>query len=263
MWALKNNFGWAALGGVLGALFAAEGFDANHEILEGETGFWVMASSERCDFTVLTEGLGSTYGILDTSFKPYPCCRFTHSALDAVNHIVRSADIRADEVRRVSICSSSKIRVFADYRPQSFIDAEFSLPYLVAMLLLREPPGYGWLETDRWRDPAVLSIADRVRLAVDPEAEVDLARGYMRARVCVELEDGRVEEGEATYPRGDPRNPLSASELQQKFVGLAEPVIGRMMAGQLDSLIDRLDEVPDVAELTAYLAGAEPAEEVS
>ena len=39
MWALKNNFGWATMGGVLAALFAAEGLDANHSILEGETGF--------------------------------------------------------------------------------------------------------------------------------------------------------------------------------------------------------------------------------
>ncbi len=263
MWALKNNFGWAALGGVLGALFAAEGFDANHEILEGETGFWVMASSDRCDFAILTEGLGSTYSILDTSFKPYSSCRHTHSTLDAVNHIIHSADIRADGVRTVRIRSSSKIRGFADYRPQSFIDAEFSLPYLVAMLLLREPTGYGWLGADRWRDPTVLSLADRVYLEVDPEADVDLAKGYMRVRASVELEDGRVEEAEVTYPRGHPRNPLSASELQQKFLGLAEPVIGRTMAKQLDSLLDRLDEVPDVAQLTAYLAGAEPAEEVS
>ena len=131
------------------------------------------------------------------------------------------------------------------------------------MLLLREPTGYGWLGADRWRDPTVLSLADRVYLEVDPEADVDLAKGYMRVRASVELEDGRVEEAEVTYPRGHPRNPLSASELQQKFLGLAEPVIGRTMAKQLDSLLDRLDEVPDVAQLTAYLAGAEPAEEVS
>jgi 2-methylcitrate dehydratase PrpD len=263
MWALKNNFGWATLGGVLGALFAAEGLDANHEILEGETGFWAMAGSDRCDFTLLTEGLGSTYSILQTSFKPYSSCRHTHSALDAVSHIIRSSDIRADDVRSVLVRSSSKIKAFADYRPQSFIDAEFSLPYLVAMVLLQVPPGYAWLQADRWRDPNVLSLADRVHLEVDPEAEVDLARGYMRVKASVELENGQVEEAEVTYPGGHRLNPLSAGELQQKFLGLAEPVIGQRGARQLSSLIDRLDELSNLEELTAYLAGTKPGREAS
>lgn len=256
MWALKNNFGWAAQGAVLAALFAAEGFDANHGILEGETGFWAMAGSDCCDFDILTKGLGNTYSILDTSFKPYPSCRFTHSTLDAVNGIIQSARIHPDEVRAVRIRSASKIQVFADYRPGSFIDAEFSLPYLVSTLLRGEPPGYRWLEADRWRDPTVLSLADRVHLEVDPEAEADLARGYMRVRACVELEDGRVKEAEVTYPRGHPWNTMSDGELQQKFLELTEPAIGWTEAREFSSLIDRLEEMPNVVELATYLVGA-------
>lgn len=255
MWGLKNNFGWAALGGVFGALYAAEEIDANHEILEGDTGFWAMAGSDRFDPQLLTQDLGETYSILETSFKPYPCCRFTHSTLDAVNEIIQSTDIEADDVRAVHVRSSSKVRVFADYRPQTFIDAEFSLPYAIAMLLLREPPGYRWVTAERWRDPAVLSLADRVHLHVDPDAEADLAAGYMRVRVSVELENGREEKAQALYPRGHPRNPLSAGERRQKFLALAEPAIGRQRARELDALIDRLDDLPDVSELTTYLTG--------
>lgn len=255
MWGLKNNFGWAALGGVFGALYAAEEIDANHEILEGDTGFWRMAGSDRFDPQILTQGLGTTYSILETSFKPYPCCRFTHSTLDAVNEIIQSVDIEADDVRAVHVHSSTKVRVFADYRPQTFIDAEFSLPYAVAMLLLREPPGYRWVTAKRWRDPAVLSVADRVHLHVDPEAEADLAAGYMRVGISIELENGRVESAQALYPRGHPRNSLSAGELRQKFLDLAVPAIGQERAQELDALIDRLDDLPDVSELTTYLTG--------
>lgn len=253
MWALKNNFGWSAMGGVLGALFAAEGFDANHDILEGETGFWVMAGSDRHDSSLLTEGLGSSYSILNTSFKPYPSCRYTHSALDAVSSLIQSHDLRADEVRRVRIRSSSKIRSFADYRPQSFIDAQFSLPYLVAMLLLREPPGYRWVTAERWRDPVALALADRVHLDIDPKAEIDLAQGFLRVSVAVELENNRVEEAEVTHARGHPHKPLSAGELRRKFLGLAEPALGPIAARQFSALINELEEVQDIAALTAPL----------
>lgn len=253
MWGLKNNFGWATMGGVFGALYAADGVDANHEILEGDTGFWAMAGSDRFDPQLLTHDLGTRYSILETSLKPYPCCRFTHSTLDAVNELVRSADIVADAVRAVDVHSSSKVRVFADYRPQTFIDAQFSLPYAIAMLLLREPPGYRWVTAERWQDPDVLSLADRVHLHVDPDAEADFAEGYMRVSVAVELEHGHVETAQALYPRGHPRNPLSAAERQQKFLALVEPAIGRGRARELDAVIDQLDELPEVSTLARYL----------
>ncbi|MDQ4079071.1 MAG: MmgE/PrpD family protein [Chloroflexota bacterium] len=254
MWALKNNFGWAAMGGVLGAMFADAGFDANHDILEGETGFWAMAGSDRFDSSILTKGLGHRYTILDTSFKPYPSCRFTHSTLDAVDKIVDRTDLRPEEVRSVRVRSASKIRVFADYQPQSYVDAQFSLPYVVALVLLRESPSLKWVTTERWRDPAVLSLAERVHLEVDPDLEKDLARGYMRVQVEITLGDGHVEREAGFYPRGHPSNPLSAHELQQKFLGLAGSAIGDAEALYLSSLIDRLDELPDVTELTALLS---------
>lgn len=254
MWALKNNFGWATLGGVLGALYAAQGLDANHEILEGNTGFWAMAGSDRCDFALLTEGLGSQYAILATAFKPYPCCRFTHSALDALGQAVRTGKVRAEEVQRVSIFGASKIRGFADYRPRSYVDAEFSLPYLAALVILGVPPGYAWLEAERWRDPAVLSLADRVHLEAEPEMEGDMATGQVQARVVVEREGGRVEEAHVAHARGDPRNPLTEGELQAKFLALAEPVIGQDRARELDSQIHQLEDVTSLSKLTAFLA---------
>ena len=95
IWALKNNFGWATMGGLLAAQYAAEGLEANQRILEGQTGFWAMAGSDHCDFTHLTEALGQEFRILDTSFKSYPCCRFTHSALDAIDHLMRTGEIQS------------------------------------------------------------------------------------------------------------------------------------------------------------------------
>jgi 2-methylcitrate dehydratase PrpD len=253
LWSLKNNFGWAAMGGVLGAGFAADGLDANRRILEGETGFWAMAGSDRWDPEALVAGLGTDHRILKTSFKPYPCCRFTHSTLDALSDIVISRAIRAEDVARVAIHSSSKIQKFAQYAPASVIDAQFSLPYLVAMVMLRVPPGYGWAEIGRWEKPAVENLSKRVDLVVDPAAESDLMRGHMKSRVVVEMEDGRTEEAEATYARGDPNNPLSDRQLQTKFLDLATPLIGSRKADALHDLLGRLEEVKDISEVTSYL----------
>jgi 2-methylcitrate dehydratase len=75
----------------------------------------------------------------------------------------------------------------------------------------------------------------------------------MRVSVSVELANGHVAKAQALYPRGHPRNPLSAGERQRKFLALVEPAIGRGRARELDALIDRLDELRDVSDLTRYL----------
>ncbi len=255
IWALKNNFGWATMGGLLAAQYAAEGLEANQRILEGQTGFWAMAGSDHCDFTRLTEALGQEFRILDTSFKPYPCCRFTHSALDAIDHLLRAGEIQVEEIGAVSIYSTSKVRVFADYRPQTFTDAQFSLPYLAAVQLLRVPSGYEWVTADRWHEPVVLSLADRVRLEVDPGMDVGQVKGLMPARVKISLVDGCSREAEVAYARGHPKNPLPAADFRLKFLSLAEPVVGLRMAEHLDALIERLEGMPDITELAHCLAG--------
>ncbi|MGD9048203.1 MAG: hypothetical protein PVF77_09130, partial [Anaerolineae bacterium] len=119
---------------------------------------------------------------------------------------------------------------------------------------LQVPPGYGWLEPDRWRDATVLSLADRVVLEVDPYWESNLAQGGMANTVSVEFEGGLTEQAEVLHARGDPRNPLSPDELRNKFLGLAEPVIGPVRAHQLDKAIDHLEDVERVTEVTEYLA---------
>ena len=232
MWGVKNNYGWVAMGGLLASLYAARGYPANHAIFEGPTGFWAMAGSDQCDFALLTEDLGKTFGMMDTAIKPYSSCRHTQSPLDALSEIVRRAAPRPEDIRRVLIRGGSKVLVFGDYRPATYMAAQFSLPYTAAMVILGVPTGYAWVTGDRWKDPAVLSLMDRVKLEADPEAEKTLAQGYMLARVSVELADGRVEEAEATFARGNPRNPLTEDELRiSSWTWQVRPLVRRLPGG--------------------------------
>jgi 2-methylcitrate dehydratase PrpD len=252
---LKNNFGWASMAGVLGALYAAEGLDGHHEILDGETGFWAMAGSDRCDYDVLTANLGSHYSVGDISFKPYPSCRHTHSALDAVRLIMNDHPDRMDTVVRVALRSSSKIHCFADCEPKTFIDAQYSLPYLVAVLLRGVPPGYRWLDKSPWRDPSVLEMASNVSVGIDPDAEADLMRGYMRMTAQVHFADGESVESQVMYPRGDPRNPLSDDDLNEKFYSLVAPLLGDSRARELFDVIGNLESERNLDALCANLVG--------
>jgi 2-methylcitrate dehydratase PrpD len=79
MWELKNNFGWVALGGVMAALYAHEGLPANHNILDGPAGFWIMAGSDQCDFSPHARA-GTEFAILDVSIAVFQLSPHAQSA---------------------------------------------------------------------------------------------------------------------------------------------------------------------------------------
>jgi 2-methylcitrate dehydratase PrpD len=173
--------------------------------------------------------------------------------LDALSEIVRRLQPRPQDVRSLVMRGGSKILVFGDYRPATYMAGQFSLPYLAAMVIMGVPTGYAWVTGERWKEPAVLALMDRVKLEADPDAEQMLAQGYNKASVRMELTDGRVEEAQATFARGSPRNPLSEQELRDKFLALAGPAVGKSAARELNRRLERLDEVESVAEIAAFL----------
>jgi 2-methylcitrate dehydratase len=57
-------------------------------------------------------------------------------------------------------------------------------------------------------------------------------------------------------PEGDAERPLSRSSLERKFMNFAVPVVGNAGAEHVVSLVDGLEELKDVRELTQALRGS-------
>jgi 2-methylcitrate dehydratase PrpD len=114
-------------------------FKGNRSVLDGEHGFWRIAGSDRCDFDVMTRDLGKDYLLPMMSFKPYPSCRWTHSTLDAVKEIVEERKLVGGQIEQVVVKSFPQHTThLIDYEPATLVDAEFSTPYTVAMILAGE-----------------------------------------------------------------------------------------------------------------------------
>jgi 2-methylcitrate dehydratase PrpD len=240
----KNNCGWVAMGGVLAAQLAEKGFRTSRRVFDEEGRFWLRAGSDQCRFEQFTQGLGQEYRILSISIKPYPCCRYTHTVLDAAKAIIEEHELNAAFVERVEVRSFSRLAKFLDYEPQSIIDAQFSLPYVVAMVLLGKPPGYEWLSPVNLEDPKVLQNAGKVIFAVDEEAEriyFDFEKRQYPATVILGCTDGTQWNQTAFIPRGDPRNAMPYEELRAKFETLADPVISPTKAERLLHCIEQLE----------------------
>ena len=93
--------GKAAQNGVLAALIAERGFTAPPEVLEGENGF-LETMTAHYDKEILEKNMGESFLILEGYNKPYPSCRFTHVALDALFELIEAHDIMPEHVTSIS-----------------------------------------------------------------------------------------------------------------------------------------------------------------
>lgn len=252
---VKEPTGWPSWSGALAAMLAEDGFVGNRYILDGEKGFWAMAGSDQCDFDSMCRGLGSEYEVLKLSAKPYSCCRWQHAALDCLTDLIERHHLEPDNVKSIDIFSFDWVKDFEVYDPVDMVDAEFSLPHSVTMILHGVPAGPAWFRQDALRNDRFSSYSRRVRVHFD-QAYNDLyhQKGIIGARVEMTLATGQVVCASVETPKGDPNKPLSKEQLVGKFRSLAEPVLGNKAASEVINLVGELERERSIARLMNRLA---------
>lgn len=224
--------GRAAEAGVLAALSAVKGVTGVHDILEGEVGFGA-AMSAKADWEKATRGLGTDYNIVHVTFKNHGCCGHTFPSLDAVIELKNKHKLAPKDVAKVRIGTyQGGLDVVNNFKPEGDYQAKFSLPYVVAHALIHGSVRLNAFEPDRLNDPQLRGLMGKIELTADPE----LSRAFPRqraARVEIETSDGRKLAHFQETRKGDPELPLTDAELDDKFIELAAPVIGKSAAAAL------------------------------
>ncbi len=254
---VKEPTGWPCWTGTLAAVLAENGFIGNRYILDGDNGFWIMAGSDQCDFEKMTAGLGHEYVILnDMSFKPYSCCRWQHPALDCIKLIKQKNKLAPADIKEIIINSFSWVKSQEVYEPVSVVDAQFCIPYTAAMVMMGEKPGPGWYTLEKLANQEIIDLAAKVRVNVDPELDriyVENEELTARVEVITQKGDSLVEFVE--IPFGDPRNPLSVKDVEDKFRNQASFVLDNDQINQAVKMILDFDKLANIDELMTILAG--------
>jgi 2-methylcitrate dehydratase PrpD len=199
------------------------------------------------------DGLGGPLRIEQNYFKLYACCRYNHAALDALLAMVKAQRLEAAQVERVVVTTIPFGPRMADPTPTSMLGAKFSIPYAVAAALVLGRADVSAFVEPALSDPRIRALAARVEVRVDPRMS---PRGadYPTARVEVRLQDGRTLTGSTTVVRGDFADPVPAAEVVEKFVALASDVLGSDRARAVVEIVEQIDTLKDVRDLTALLA---------
>lgn len=264
---LRQNFGTmtkpfhpghAAMNGVTAALLAQLGFTADANILEAPYGFCQLYTGRGSyQLEPIVKGLGHPYELVASgvAIKQYPCCAFTHRALDGMLALVQQHRIAADDVAAVECrVGRQTMEVLIHARPQTGLEGKFSMQYCMAAALLDRRVGLLSFSDEKVRRPAAQQLYERVGMAHHPEAQRSGTHGEdLPVMLTVTLKDGRAYSSQVQQPKGSPKNPLSAIQLQEKFEDCAQGVLERRDIQRVIALVHDLEHLDDIGTLMDVL----------
>lgn len=250
MRAVREAF--AAKAAVVAAQLAKGGLRAFDRPFDGNQGFYSLYTDgyEENAFA----GLGQEFLGDQVSFKPWPSCRGTHAYVEAALALTSEHRIAADMIERAETVVSPFFRALSEpparkRRPQTAIDAKFSIPYTLAVALCDGGVGLSAYRPERIADKTVLAVADRIDHRIEQSWSTQEAT---RGILSLHLRDGRSYSKSIKTPLGHPDNPMSDAAMRRKFLenaGYARTTLRDGQAERIALTIERLESIPSVADL--------------
>jgi 2-methylcitrate dehydratase PrpD len=258
-WTKRFQAGHPAMCGVLSGLLAKRGYTAPTTILEGEDGF-IRAYSYKdvWDLNRITEKFGEKWEMADNSIKVHACCRFSAPLADCGIDLYKQG-VQADEVQEIlAKVNKYSIKVLCipeerKYKPQTIVDAQFSLPYAIAVGICKGRESITEYTEEAIHDADVLRLAAKVKWELDPDAEAVYPK-YYPCTLIVKTKDGKRYTSHVDYPKGDPENPVSFGEAEDKFRFLAGFTLGKNKIDRIVECVKNLEKQETMEQLASLLS---------
>ncbi len=251
--------GMAVRGGIASALMAKRGITGARNTLEGRSGMYQVYHGGSYSRDILVGELGTRFEGVNVSIKPYPCCRGVHPFIDAGLALASNNDLRPDDIESILIeCGEGTNFLLATpfetkARPQTYVDAQFSIIWGVATALVRRRATLDDFSEEAIKNPDVLGLTAKTTVRIDPT----LNRGDVGiepARVSVTTTGGITFTEQVDLPTGTPSRPLSFADIERKYddcLAHAGHPISPANARRLVDAIAQLETLDDVRDLTS------------
>jgi 2-methylcitrate dehydratase len=245
----------ATQSGVLAALMAEKGYTGPEHVVDGKEGLTHCFGPD-WKLDLLTEGLGEFWRITQCGMKAFPTEALTHTPISATLDLVKQNDLKPDQVQQVQIRSLARAAdILSDpskYDPRSKETADHSLPYVIAAALVDRQVTPAQFTMEKIMDPTIRAQLKKIEVVADPEIE-KVFPALQRVIVNITTKDGRTFTTQLDYPKGDPRNPLTDTEIEEKFAALAEGVLSKSAQQKLKDAIWSLEKIGSVSKLMGMM----------
>jgi 2-methylcitrate dehydratase PrpD len=245
--------GQAAAAGIMAAGLAGRRLTGCPQVLEGSAlkgGFTQITTKVDPKFEKLSENLGKQFSIMDIYFKPYTACRHTHGAIQATLELASENRISHAEVISIHVFTYgiAVLAVGKQVKPNdSFVNAQFSIPYVVAASLVDGRLGPPQLTEKRLADKSLVEFAARVAVQTDEQLN-QMYPDKTATRVEINLKDGRSLTRQIDIPKGDPRSPMTEKDISDKIKAYSGNRDQQKIAEVIDIVLN-LETLIDIIKL--------------
>ena len=245
--------GKAARDGLLCAEFARRGISGPGKILEGHYGFADAYTGGELKWERLLEGLGARYEIAAIYFKPYPCCRHYHSAIDGIRALreEHGIDSRAVISMRIGLYAVG-VNGHDHKHCDNLLDAQMSAPVGAALAMVDGDIAAHMFLPESLERAAVRRLIETAETHIDAECE-RIYPGRRSGAVEIGLKDGRRLAARVLDPKGEGENPMSDADLERKLQVNCEPLIGAAKCRALVDAVWEFDRAGTAAPLLRLL----------
>ena len=249
--------GWICQGAVQAALLAGAGYTSNPIVLDGPAGFPDFYGWPAWKPDAATRNLGSEWRITTVDFKPFACCRFIHSRLDALYEVIRANNLKPGDIAKIHSLGVPFTANPDQYDIRTQPDAQFSIPYMLAVAALGIPIDAYCQDAARLKDPAIHAMMKKITFGLHADAQrsktADM-RTYI-ATAEVTTTDGRVLKAEKLFASGTATAGLGLTDdhLSRKFAENCATRLPAAKAKRASAMLWDLENVADVSKVIDQL----------
>jgi 2-methylcitrate dehydratase PrpD len=246
--------GMPARNGVVAATMIAAGFTGVDDVFSGERNFFIAYDETRRigkspEPQRLTQGLGSTYEIVNTNIKRWSVGSPIQAPLDSLLDLIRAHGIKADDVEKLTVRVAKQGANTTDNRTMP----DICMQHMCSVMLLDGIVTFvSSHDEKRMKHPKVLALRSRIELIGDEE----LTRVLPSRQGIVELrlKDGRSLRHHTKAVRGTAQNPMTRAEVDEKAYHLMAPILGKPRARRLCDTVWALEKVSSMRKLRPLLS---------
>ena len=181
------------------------------------------------------DNLGAKHEVMDLYFKPYPCCRWGHPAIDACLAVMHHNHITADDIDQVVVETFYKATQLSKGIPSCADEAQYNIAYPVASSIVND--GFSIAQVEETQDPKVHKMMEKLTFVCNEELDAQFPAKRL-CRVRMVLKDGRTVASGVHEPRGEAFENIGYDWLAEKFLRITGHKLSRQ---QQDQLIDILE----------------------
>jgi 2-methylcitrate dehydratase PrpD len=248
-------FGSAARNGLLALLATEQGLTGPKRALEDPRGFCFTLCAEP-KFEFLHDF--KQFHLLDVAFKPYPCARQLHAGVEALLKLIGEYSIGAETIRAIELAVPTQNAGMIDRPGTPTLRAAMlgSGQYVMAVTALRGKIDLASFDDAYLQSEPVRRLMAQVTVSASRELDRYFPK-YWAGRVTVKFADGQAHMEEIIAPKGEVENPMTRLDVEEKFFGLAGPVVGDQKARLCIALVQALEAADSLAPMLASLKVSE------